>query len=237
MIILGHRGAAGLAPENTLESISMGISSGADIIHVDVRLTRDDVAVLLHDVSLYRTHKIKTNISALTYTQLQAALKERCPPTLKSVLDEYFGTVLLNIELRSRGSGKIVMSMLQKRAKSSQSKWDSVLISSFKVSELLTIRRLSRQANLAFLLDNNPFGYIAYHRFLKFTALGFHRLHSNKLALAIAKKAEIFTYAYTVDRPQAVSHLAELGFDGILTNYPDKLSKWLSSSSHKKTKR
>lgn len=237
MIIISHRGGAGLAPENTLAAIKAGYEGGADIVHIDIRLTKDDVAVLLHDAVLTRTHKIKANIESLTYARLQELTKKHCPPTLETVLDKYFGKVLLNIELRSPTSGKKVAKLIAARAGKVQSKWDSVLLSSSKASELFAVRRVSRRANIALLQGNNPFAYIAYHRFLHFTAVGFHRLHVNRLALTIAAKAELFTYAYTVDRPQAAAHLEELGFDGVMTGYPDKISNSLSSKSHKKPKR
>lgn len=237
MIIISHRGGAGLGRENTLGAIKASYNSGADIIHVDVRLTQDGVPVLLHDAVLTRTHKLQTSISSLTYDALKTATKQHCPPKLETVLDNYFGKVLLNIELRARGSGKVVTELVRARAGTVQSKWDSVLLSSFKVSELFAARRATKEANIGLLQGNNPFAYIAYHRFLHFTAVGFHRLHANKLALEIAKKAQLFTYAYTVDRPQAATHLAEFGFDGVMTDYPDKLSTWLSSKSRKKSKR
>jgi len=55
MELIGHRGAAALAPENTLEAIGAGLDAGADGVEVDVRLTADGVAVLLHDLELSRT--------------------------------------------------------------------------------------------------------------------------------------------------------------------------------------
>ena len=86
----------------------------------------------------------------------------------------------------------------------------------------MRVRRLARHANLALLHDQNPFIFIAYHRFIKLTAVGFHRLHLNSFATEIAKRAGLFTYAYTVNRPGAIHHLAVQDIDGIVTNYPDK---------------
>ena len=54
-IVIGHRGAAGLAPENTLESIETALSAGADAVEIDVRVTDDGVPILLHDSTLDRT--------------------------------------------------------------------------------------------------------------------------------------------------------------------------------------
>ena len=53
--ILGHRGAAGTAPENTLEAFAEGLRRGADILESDIHLTQDGVPVLLHDPEVDRT--------------------------------------------------------------------------------------------------------------------------------------------------------------------------------------
>src|SRR5579859_6338194 len=53
--IIGHRGAAGLAPENTLAAIRAAAAAGARWVELDVQLTRDGVPVLLHDSTLERT--------------------------------------------------------------------------------------------------------------------------------------------------------------------------------------
>ena len=94
--------------------------------------------------------------------------------------------------------------------------------------ELVRVRRMAKRANLALLHSRNPFIFIAYHRFTKFTAVGFHRLYINKFALEIAHKAKLFTYVYTVNRPTSIAHLAEQGIDGIVTNYPDKFNDALA---------
>lgn len=222
MLIIGHRGGGGTERENTLSALRAGVSAGIDILHIDVHTTRDHVPILLHDASLYRTHKLELIVSSVDYQSLRAATKSKCPPTLSQVLDRYFGRILINIELRSRGSAKAVIALLENYT--DNNKWDALLFSSFHVTELAAIRRASKEANIALLQDSNPFAFITYHRFLHFAGVGFHRLHTNKLALEIAKRAGIFTYAYSVDRPKAALLLAKQGFDGVMTNYPERIS-------------
>lgn len=229
MLVIGKRGAAGLAPENTLEALKAGRIAGCDILHIDVRLTRDGTPVLHFNSSLKRTHGIDKNISQLRDIELSAITVKQPVPTLESVLDRYFGKTLLMIELRSRGSAQVVTEMLKKRCGDTQSKWDNVILASYKAGDLLTARRISKQVPLAMMHDNNPFSFIAYHRIIKFTAVGFHRLHTNRLAHQIAKKAEIFTFTYTVNRPQAARLMEEAGYDGVVTNFPDRLIADLSA--------
>src|SRR5699024_8562922 len=102
------------------------------------------------------------------------------------------------------------------------SDWDNVLISSFKGSELVKIRKVAPKANLAPLHEENPYMFIAYHRRITLTAVRFHRLYINRFALEIARRLQLFTYVYTVDRTAAIPLMQEQGIDGIVTNYPDK---------------
>lgn len=224
MLIIGHRGAAGLAPENTLAGLQAGIDAGADVLQFDVRLTRDLKPILLHDPTLLRTHGLKGSVANLTLADLQSLTASQPIPVLAEVLGVFYGKILLIIELRSRGSGEQVIELLKKHYIKKTSDWDKVLISSCIATELLRIRRLAPQANLALLHKKNPFAFIAYHRFVKFTAVGFHRLHINPLAIETAKRAGLFTYAYTVNRPAALDRLDAQGIDGVITNYPDKFS-------------
>jgi glycerophosphoryl diester phosphodiesterase len=69
--ILGHRGAAGVAPENTLVAFERGLADGAQIIETDVQQTKDGVPVLIHDASVDRTTDGRGAVSSLTFAQLQ----------------------------------------------------------------------------------------------------------------------------------------------------------------------
>lgn len=227
MIIIGHRGAAGLAPENTMASFKAAVQAGADMLEFDIRLTRDKIPVVIHDSRLNRTHGIPGVIAQMSLSELQAATTQLPVPTLDEVLETYFGKVLLNIELKSRSSAKIVQQRLAQRAGNSQNKWDNVLISSFLISELVAFRKLEPRVNLALLHDNNPFTFMAYQRYLKLTAVGFHRLHTNRFATEVAKKAGLFCYLYTINRPKSAKRLSRQGFDGIVTNYPDRIASEL----------
>mgnify|MGYP003604606892 CR=1 FL=1 len=228
MLVIGHRGAASLAPENTMETLQMGLESGADILDFDVRLPKDKIPVLIHDFHTIRTHHDVSFISRLTLADLENNSKLAPIITLENVLDEFFGKIILNIELKGRGTAEIVFSLVKSHIKKT-SDWDNIIFSSFKGSRLRIIRKLSKKARLALLHGQNPFIFIAYHRQLNLTAVGFHRLYINKLALEIAKKAGIFTYAYTVNRPQTAVILAGQGIDGVVTDNPKAILKELFS--------
>ncbi len=223
----------GLAHENTMEAFRAGFDADADILEFDIRLTKDNVPVVIHDARLLRTHHVKAAVAHLTLDELREKTAANPVPTLQEVLDEFFGKIMLNIELKSRGTGTEVVTLLTKRYIKKKSDWDKIIISSFKGTELIRIRKLAPRVNLALLHNQNPFIFIAYHRLLTLTAVGFHRLYLNSFALQIAKRAGIFTYVYTVDRPGAIDILERQGVDGIVTNYPDKFRAALDKRDSK----
>ncbi|HEU5121600.1 MAG TPA: glycerophosphodiester phosphodiesterase [Candidatus Saccharimonadales bacterium] len=223
MLIISHRGAAGLARENTIEALKAGLRAKADILELDVRLTRDGVPVLMHDFHTFRTHRDLSFISRLTLAELKEKFKHQPIITLDKVLKKFFGKVILNIEIKGRRCGMVVVEYVRDHYIRSPKDWDMVLFSSFHVTELASIRNVSKDANLSLLHSINPFSFIAHHRKLHLTAVGFHRLYVNELAIEIAKRAGLFTYVYTVDRPRTALHFSRKGIDGIVTNRPDMI--------------
>lgn len=220
MLVIGHRGAAALARENSLEALQAGFDAGADILEFDVRLTKDKVPVVVHDFHTIRTHHNTSIISLLNYEELLSRTGEKPITPLTAVLDMFYGKILLNIELKGRSTGSIVTQLIKDRYIRTPKDWDNVLLSSFKGSELRQVRAVSKEANLALLHSENPFLFIAYHRRLHLTAVGFHRLHINRFALEIAKRTGLFIYAYTVNRPQTARKLAQQGIEGVVTDNP-----------------
>ena len=88
MKIIGHRGAAGLALENTLESIKAGINSGADYIEIDTRLTFDHQVVLCHNPDLKKISNDERLVSDLTLAKIKDIIlhNNQTVPTLEEVL-------------------------------------------------------------------------------------------------------------------------------------------------------
>lgn len=216
MLIIGHRGAAGLAPENTVESLRAGLDANADMLEFDIRLTSDNIPVLAHDAHLYG-HRIST-------TSLATLQESGHVTTLTSVLDEFFGKVLLNLEYKPISGVDVVYKLIAKKYINQPDDWHNILFSSFHVVPLLRLRKLSAQTNLALLHSVNPFSFVTYQRKLQLAAVGWHRLHVNRLAIEIAQKSDIFSYVYTVNRPKAAAILERRGIDGVVTDYPDKFS-------------
>lgn len=215
MLIIGHRGAAGLAPENTLESLTAGMDAGADMLEFDIRATADHRLILAHDAKLHGL-----SIRKHTLAELQAAGNV---PLFTDILDAFFGKIILNVELKHEDSAVAAYSTLRAYI-TEDDDWDTVIFSSFKPKALRLLRERSKKVNLALLQHANQFSFAMYHRELNLTAVGFHRLFASSLAVATAKELGIFTYAYTVNRTATAARLSQRGIDGIVTDYPNKIS-------------
>ena len=76
--IIGHRGAMGYAPENTLESFKKAIELGCDAIELDVRLSKDGQLVVIHDAKVNRTTNGKGLVSEKTLKELKVMVEQFC---------------------------------------------------------------------------------------------------------------------------------------------------------------
>jgi glycerophosphoryl diester phosphodiesterase len=96
MDLIGHRGAAALAPENTLAAIAAGIAAGADGVEVDVRLAADGAIVLMHDPDVARTTGGTGRVGDLGFEALRALRV----PTLEEALGAVPRDRLIIVELK-----------------------------------------------------------------------------------------------------------------------------------------
>lgn len=116
LMIAAHRGAHARVPENSLASIQAAIAEGADIVEIDIAVTRDGTPVLMHDRTVDRTTKGKGRIEDQTASEVAALrLKERdgrpngeAPPTLARALALACGRILVDLDLKSDRLGPIV---------------------------------------------------------------------------------------------------------------------------------
>ena len=230
MLVIGHRGAAGDAPENTIEAMRLGHKGGADMLEFDIQLTRDGVPVIIHDMTLRRTHKKYSVVRLSSLAQIdRAAAEGHKIALLEEVLDEFFGHILLNLELKSIGCTPVVMRLLKKHYIREPSDWDYLLISSFRLTELRIARRMSKDAHLGLLHHRNPFKFLLVHSALDLTAVGFSDEYVTPEIIDLAKKTKLLTYVYTVNTPDTAKTLEQTGVDGIVTDHPKDLSRHLSS--------
>jgi len=117
MLRIGHRGARAYAPENTLTSFKKALEIGVDAIELDIRKTKDNKLVVIHDADVKRTTNKKGLVSELTLREikdLDADSGEKIP-TLKETLDFLDKKVKVFVELKETGIEKEVLSIVQEK--------------------------------------------------------------------------------------------------------------------------
>ncbi len=236
-LVIAHRGASGYLPENTLPAYELAVEMKADMIELDLHLTRDGAVVVQHDAeleSLGGTGEI-ADASLEAVRRLDAGAGARVP-TLDEVLDAFGSRIPLNLELKwgSRGDYEglesIVLAALKSRGLAA-----SILFSSFRVSVLERLRAESRSARLAVLTSPrdtrlSPEEAIQQARALGAEALNPHFVQVDAALVARAHDAGLAVHVYTVDAAEQMRRLISLGVDGIFTNLPDRLLAVLERS-------
>jgi len=104
---IGHRGASGHEPENTMISFNRAIELGADMVELDVHLSKDNQLIVIHDETLDRTTTGQGKIKGKTLAEikkLRTKKKNQPIPTLPEVINELKGKVKMNVEIKDRTS-------------------------------------------------------------------------------------------------------------------------------------
>jgi glycerophosphoryl diester phosphodiesterase len=151
--VVGHRGAAGLEPENTLRAFRRALALGVDAVECDVHLTRDGVPVVLHDATLERTTDGAGAVRDLTWAELarlDAGQGERIP-RLEEVVALVRGRAHLVVELKARGAHGPVLDCLRGAAALSE----ATLIA-FDLEELAAAARAAPEAARGALFHRLP---------------------------------------------------------------------------------
>lgn len=235
MLIIGHRGSAGTKPENTIASLREAIRVGADVVEFDIRITKDKHAVLAHDFHMIHSHRRLDYIRRHTLKELQkrSAGSDRPTVTVDQAIKECFGKTIINIEVKEQAAVTPLLRAVMPYMKK-ESDWEMILFSAFNPLILRRIRKHAPDASLSLLHYRNPLLFMAWHRSLQFSAVGFHRLHLSRFGTSVAKELGLFTYTYTVNRLDAAHKLAERGIDGIVTDFPEQMIKELQTPKTKK---
>jgi glycerophosphoryl diester phosphodiesterase len=223
--IIGHRGAVGYEPENTLRSISKAMALGADMIEVDILVLPSGQIILMHDDRVDRTTNgqgLTLDISFDELRKLDAGKGERIP-TLQEAIDLIDSRVPLVVELKNPGSAQPVAQLLQQYLNQGW-KADRFIVSSFNHPELRAFKTLLPSVNTAALLYSIPLDYAGCC-----IPLG---------ANIVAPATDIITPEFVVDAHQRglllyawvwqpvyeeeTRRLYAMGVDGIYTDFVDK---------------
>lgn len=222
---MGHRGAAGLAPENTIAAIVEGLAAGADWIEFDVRRTQDGHIVLVHDRTTRRVAKKRLTIRKAPISKLQALEMKHggAIPTLEEAFAIIGKKAKINIEIKSPDCVPQVVALIGEYVKKGYP-YSHFLVSSFSPAVLRAAYKLDKKIPYG-LLQIWPVRF-RWLRSVKLSAVGFYHISAlTPFIIALAKRKGLYTYAYTVNSVEEAKQLKRLGIDGIVTNFPNKFDE------------
>jgi glycerophosphoryl diester phosphodiesterase len=230
MKIIGHRGAAGLALENTLPSIELARLLGVDTIEFDVRKTADDQLVLCHDVDLSRISGSDAVVGQLTLKELQSITlsdEHSVVPTLKQALRMAHPTPVI-IELKEHGCVPQLLELLE------GFRSHDITVASFKHGELAELRARRPDLKLFGLERTKPFDIIQTARSLRLNGVGMIFWLLNPLTYWMIKRSKLDLYVYTLNF-RTVGRFVRLLYPdaAICTDHPEWYIKhpWLKLRS------
>lgn len=232
MLIVGHRGAAGVAPENTLASFREAIRAGADWLEFDIRVTNDGIPIVIHDSTLTRTCNGRGPVRSRSLAELRrldAGLwygdgfsGERIP-TLDEVL-KLGSRIRLNIEIKARcAPAKQVAQAVWSRVQEAGLE-DRVLISSFDPIILRALRSLDSRIMLGFPWKIGLRDPVRRAVSLKAKMMLFDIAGLSEKKVRRCREAGLDVWVYTVNDPEEMRRVMDLGIEAIITDRPDVLA-------------
>jgi glycerophosphoryl diester phosphodiesterase len=223
LLCIGHRGALGHAPENTLCSVRKALEMGAPCVEVDVYYV-DGHLIVFHDDRLERTTNGSGYLCEQSFDYLRSldAGDGQQIPTLEEVCDVIDSRACLNIELKGMNTAEPVARLLSNIIEKG---WDreKLLVSSFHRMELLELRRLHQEMNLAVLIRGIPADGLNFAEDIG--AISVHPSVNcvDKQFVYDAHRRGFKVYVYSVDHAGDIDNMQALGVDGVFTGFPERV--------------
>ena len=223
--VMGHRGAGGLAPENTLAAIEQAIAHHADWVEIDVQETADGEVVVVHDSDFMKLAGVNTKIWNATLADVEAidvgrrfdpAFTGEGVPTLRDVLETCRGRVGVNVELKDYGHGQQLEERVIAIVEDCNMQADTIFMS-LKPTVVQRMKSLRPEWTVGLLMSLSvgdasslEADFLAVNS--RFVTRGFvHRAH----------QAGKRVFAWTTNDAVSMSSMISRGVDGVITDYPN----------------
>jgi glycerophosphoryl diester phosphodiesterase len=231
VFIIGHRGASGHAPENTLAAFKKAVALGATFIETDLQLSRDARFVAIHDDTLERT----TNGHGKVHDQTLAALRridagswfgsdyagERIP-TLEEILDfSKKNDIVFYLELKPSGSWGGEHALIGAMRESGEVA--RVVVISFDPAILAGLRKIEPTLMTGVLYDGQLADPLKTAVDVGARQLVVRGDLVTPAMIVEARKRDLQVVCWTVNHPAHIRLLIAAGVDGIMSDYPERL--------------
>jgi len=240
--VIAHRGFSGEFPENTLVAFQAAVEAGADLIELDVSLSRDRIPVVIHDETLDRTTNGSGRVQDFTRSELQQLdagswiskkFREARIPTLEEVFRRVGRQIAINVELKPESFEaddpedsleKQVLALIHTHGVA-----EPTVISSFEWRFFPRVRQHDAEIPLAILWEEGPLGVAleAAHA-NQATALNPDEERLTPQLVEQAHAAGLRVLSYTVNTQERMREVLSWGVDGLFTNEPVLMKEVLS---------
>lgn len=245
-LIIGHRGASAVAPENTLAAFRKAIAVGADGIEFDVRLSSDGVPVIIHDETLRRTALRPERVVELTANELVKVdagswftvarhsstndYRDEKIPTLQQLLEDFSSNnALLYLEVKCAASE--IQRIVEATADLIETHFvtDRTIVECFDLAAIEAMKRRAPSIKTAALFEpslGNPSALVSAQRLVARAVdagadeIALHHRLANRRGVEAARKAGLGVVVWTVDDPAWIMRSKEHGIDCLITNDP-----------------
>src|SRR5579863_7708705 len=221
-IIIGHRGAAGYAPENTLSSFALAIECGVDMVEFDVWKCASGELVVFHDAKVDHLTDGYGNITLHTLEELKqlTVLGYEKIPTLTEVLDFIDRRVKVYIEIKDADIAYDVLKVIEYYVEHKQWQYEDFLVASFDHTQLYDIKASNRFVSIAALVYGIPVHLSACICAMDADVMSLSIDFINQQFVDDIHSQGMLVYVYTVNDPDDTVRVINYGIDGIITDYP-----------------
>ncbi len=233
-IIIGHRGACALAPENTVASFKLAVEHHADFVELDAKLSLDGVVVVIHDQTVDRTTNGTGRVNQLAFDDLRkldAGSKfdkkfagEKIP-TLDEVFKAVGMDVFVNVELTNYASKNDDLVKKVVEVVKANNMEERVLFSSFLPANLIKAHKLLPQAPVAMLCLEGPAGILTRSFLTMSLSPEYVHPYLAEVSRQVVEKEHRRgrkVNVWTVNNDKDITSMLEAGVDGIFTDDPLK---------------
>jgi glycerophosphoryl diester phosphodiesterase len=247
-LIVAHRGASALAPENTLAAFRRAIEDGAEGIEFDVRLSKDGEAVVFHDADLKRIGGRDEKIVDFSFDELQKIdsgswfnrafpkfanerFSNETIPSLKDILNllnDFRGLIYVELKCKEREVEPLVKAVCREIGASHL--FPNIIVKSFRLQVIPEVRRLCPDVTTAALFAPKIMTMLRKEKYLlkiaqEFRAdqISLHYTLASRKFMKKAEKKEMPVAVWTVDNPRFIKRAIALGIKAVITNNPASL--------------
>lgn len=235
-LIIAHRGASAVAPESTRAAIRAAVEAGADMVELDIQMTRDGRLVIFHDERLERTTTGSGRVGAASYAELARLdagswfhprfAGERIV-LARQALRLAPRRIGVNLELKRTSTRRALLDRVRRLIRREPHK-TRLLISSFDVGLLEPLQDVS----VALALLTHQAADASLRQAIRLGCRAWHPLHTlvTPRRIARAHAHDLRVHVWTVDDPRRARTLLRWGVDGIFTNDPGRLIRAVKPS-------